>query len=98
MKTKNDDQRRISASMGSRLRALRLALGYETAAAFARFLDVPAATVRRCERGQLKATNRALPLGTALCDKAGFTLDWFFLGIPQGKCRNSPLAAAETPA
>ena len=77
----------IAADMGARLRALRLALGYDSAAAFARYLEMPVSTVRRCERGQLLATHRAIPLGLALCEKAGFSLDWFICGIPQGKTR-----------
>ena len=81
----NPEQKRMAEGMGKRLRAVRLAMGYDSAAAFARYLGTPASTVRRCERGQLIATHRAIPLGHALCDKAGFTLDWFFAGDPQGK-------------
>lgn len=79
--------KQIAAGMGSRLRALRLAMGYESAAAFARYLDVPASTVQRCERGQRISDHSVLPLGTALYDKAGFTYNWFIMGIPQGKTR-----------
>ena len=83
----NSEKKRMAEGMGSRFRAVRLAMGYDSAAAFARYLDMPVSTVRRCERGQLTATHRAIPLGFALCDKAGFTLDWFFAGDPQGKNR-----------
>ena len=81
----NSEKKRMAEGMGSRLRAVRLAMGYDTVAGFARYLDIPASTVRRCERGKLIATHRAIPLGHALCDRAGFTFDWFFMGTPQGK-------------
>ena len=50
----------MAAKMASRLRALRLAMGYSSAAAFAPFLGVPASTVRRCEHDLRVATHRVL--------------------------------------
>lgn len=83
----NPERKRIAEGMGRRVRAVRIAMGYESIDAFARFLGVPASHVRRCEHGHMAAGYknccRAISLGIALCEKAGFTLDWFFLGKPQ---------------
>ena len=84
-----DTERQLHADMGTRLQALRMALGYDTTAAFARFLEVPPATVLRCERGQVMRMRTVGPLVVALHDKVGFSGDWFLGGISQEKTRAS---------
>jgi hypothetical protein len=59
------ERKRIAEGMAVRLRVLRLSYGYESMAAFARFLDLPASTVRRCEAGRLVGTRRVLALSFA---------------------------------
>jgi DNA-binding XRE family transcriptional regulator len=83
--TKRARECELAADMGTRLQALRMALGYDTTAAFARFLEVASSTVLRCERGQVMRLRTVGPLGNALCNKVGFTWDWFLGGTPQEK-------------
>jgi hypothetical protein len=77
---RKDERERIARGMATRLRALRLAGGYPSAAAYARFLGVPAATVRRCEAGRLMATHRVYFLAHAIAERVGASMDWFMLG------------------
>jgi hypothetical protein len=77
---REDERERIARGMATRLRALRLAGGYPTSAAYARFLGVPAATVRRCEAGRLMATHRVYFLAHAIAERVGASMDWFMLG------------------
>ena len=74
------ERARMARDMGVRLKALRLAAGYPSAAAYGRFLRVPPSTVRRCEAGRLVATHRVLALALALAKKTGASLDWFICG------------------
>jgi hypothetical protein len=41
----------FARDVGIRVRTLRLAAGYRSVAAYARSLDLPASTLRRCEAG-----------------------------------------------
>jgi hypothetical protein len=74
------EDERLARGMAMRLRALRLAGGYPSAAAYARFLGVPAATVRRCEAGRLIASSRVYVLARAIDERVGASMDWFILG------------------
>lgn len=49
-------------------------------AAVARFLDVPASTVRRREAGRLIANDRVLALSIAVAERTGDSLDWLLRG------------------
>ena len=75
-----DRDRLMLHDLGVRLRALRLASGYPSAAAYARDLGLPASTVRRAEAGKLIRTDRLVfALGLALIDR-GVSLDWLIRG------------------
>jgi hypothetical protein len=69
----------LAADMGFRFRALRIASGYPSVAAFARSLGLPVSTARRCEAGRLVGTSRVYVVMHALGDR-GVSLDWFVLG------------------
>ena len=61
----------FQARMAERLRELRLALGYKTAASFARAIGYPPAKIRRYERVGI-ACSGALEKFTKAVDNAGF--------------------------
>lgn len=65
---------------GERLRAARLALGYGSAAALARRLELPAATVRRFERGQLRRPGRTYVVTLAGYRLLGINPAWLISG------------------
>ena len=69
----------LAVDMGRRLRTLRIAAGYTSMAAYARFLGLPVSTVRRCEAGRLVGTRRVYALMYAVSDR-GVSLDWFLAG------------------
>ena len=69
--------------MASRLRQVRTAHGYRSAAAFARFLALPAVTLQKAERGRLKRMRRIMMLALALMEKLKISSDWLLLGDPR---------------
>jgi hypothetical protein len=77
---RNIERAHLAREMGGRLKALRLAAGFASAAAYARFLRVPPSTVRRCEAGTLVANHRLLALSLAIAERAGASLDWLIAG------------------
>jgi hypothetical protein len=71
---------RLAAGMGSRIRTLGIASGYNTSvAAYARYLGLPVSTVRRCEAGRLVSTSRCYAVMYAASER-GVSLDWFLIG------------------
>ena len=83
----------FAAGMAHRVRARRLAGGHGSMAAVARFLDVPASTVRRCEAGRLIANDRVLALSIAVAERTGDSLDWLLRGRAGAAGRRSRDAA-----
>lgn len=63
-----------------RARALRKALGFETSIAFAAFLGVTNTRWNNVENGQPLGIDLAL----TVVQKTGVTLDWLYLGAPEG--------------
>ena len=64
-----------------RLREIRTAHGFQSAAAFARHLGLPASTIRRAERGQLK---RVWLLVVTVClSDLKVSSDWLIRGDPR---------------
>jgi hypothetical protein len=72
----------FARSTAHRLRALRAALEYRSAAAFARAIDMPASTVRRAEAGELVSQYWATLLGVAVSRRFNVSLDWLWSGEP----------------
>jgi hypothetical protein len=74
-----EETERLAAGMGHRLRLLRVAAGYPSMAAYARYLGLPVSTVRRCEAGRLVGSSRVYAMMYAVAD-CGISLDWFLAG------------------
>lgn len=74
---------RVEAIPGQteRLKALRAAYGYSEAAAFARFLDIPAQTYNPFENGARLSLPAALQIVRRI---PGMTLDYLYFGKPDG--------------
>src|SRR5260221_678005 len=66
----------FAAGMAHRVRTLRLAGEHGSMAAFAKFLDLPASTVRRCEAGRLIAPHRGFDLIMAGVEGMELSADW----------------------
>lgn len=64
-----------------RLRRLRDAYGYATAAAFAAFLDIPVTTYNSFENGAALSRQAAFRIAQRL---PGVSLDWLYFGKPDG--------------
>ena len=74
------ERARLAPQMGFRLRAVRLAMGCHSAAAFGRLLELPASTVRRCEAGRLVPNERMVLVMLALNKWLGVDMFWFVTG------------------
>ena len=78
--TASSETQQIARYFGGRLRVLRLSLGYESAAAFARAMGFPPGTYRPFERGERTQTAATTSLALRVKERTGVTLDWLFMG------------------
>jgi hypothetical protein len=72
----------FAAGLAHRVRALRIAGGHGSIAAFAKFIDLPLSTLRRCEAGRLIASHRIHDLMMAVAEATGASIDWIVGGLP----------------
>jgi hypothetical protein len=70
------ERTRFAEDMGQRVRTLRLAGEHGSIAAFAKFLDLPSSTVRRCEAGRLIAPHRVFDVIMAVIERMELSADW----------------------
>jgi hypothetical protein len=70
------ERTRFAEDMGHQVRALRDIGGHGSIAAFAKFLDLPTSTVRRCEAGRLIAPHRVYDVMMAAIERTGVSADW----------------------
>jgi hypothetical protein len=75
MNTKSE-RTRFAEDMGRQVRALRDIGGHGSIAAFAKFLDLPTSTVRRCEAGRLIAPHRVHDLMMTVIERMEVSADW----------------------
>lgn len=68
------------SAVGRRLRATRVALGYERQSEFYAEIGVPANTANQWEMGRSRIN---LDAASALKRRFNLTLDWIYLGDPQ---------------
>ena len=66
-----------------RLRTVRVAHGYPSAAALAHHLRLPASTIKRAERGQLRSAWSLTMLARALLKRLEVSTDWLLKGDPR---------------
>jgi hypothetical protein len=71
---------RTSVEMGQRVQQLRLALGFGSAASFARALGWPTVSVRRLEAGTLNGSRGAMLLVAIAQAVPAVSLDWIITG------------------
>ncbi len=64
--------------IGGRLKALRLALGFQKAKAFAAFLDINEQAWNHFERGRRPPVVRD---GIRIAERTGASLDWIYRGL-----------------
>lgn len=69
------------SGQSERLKRLRRALRYDTANAFAAFLEIPYTTYHPFEKGQPLSRDAAFRLVRKI---PGLTLDWLYFGKPDG--------------
>jgi hypothetical protein len=77
------ERTRFAEDMGRQVRALRDIGGHGSIAAFAKFLDLPTSTVRRCEAGRLIAPHRVFDVIMAVIERTGVSADWLSGGHPR---------------
>jgi hypothetical protein len=84
---------RFAEEMGQQVRALRDIGCHGSIAAFAKFLNLPTSTVRRCEAGRLIAPHRVFDVMMAVIERTGVSADWLSGGHPRAPALRPHVAA-----
>ncbi len=90
MRANREKAYKLGREAASRLRVLRLANGYETAADFARAIDYRPSTYQRYERRMPIQAGPAIRLVEAIRRIAPVSLDWLYAGDPARQPRGVP--------